>query len=227
MNRKSKALGLVLFAAFSLSAVTASGASAAGERFHSDGEHTILDFTQDGTESSATGLQTFTTTAGQLSCTGVEANVTLTGKTLSEITAVPVFTNCNKREGADEHESLLIHVQMTSCDYLLTSEKSGIDAPVHIRCSTPGDHIHLKATFLGTELNCLTIPSQTPTGGGLSYHNIGASPRTLTIEATVTGVEYTEKGVCGSAVANDGIYTGNVLVRGTNTEGKEVDTWWE
>jgi|GEM_PF-3402549 len=50
MHRKPKALGLVLFAAFALSAMTASGASAAGERFHSAADHTILDITQDGAE---------------------------------------------------------------------------------------------------------------------------------------------------------------------------------
>jgi len=55
MNRKLKALGLALFAAFALSAMTASGASAAEELFHSSQEHTILDVTQDGTEGSITG----------------------------------------------------------------------------------------------------------------------------------------------------------------------------
>jgi len=225
MNRKLKALGLALFAAFALSAMTASGASAA-EEFHSSEAHTILDVTQDGTEGSITGQQIFETTVGKLSCTGVEASVTLTAKTLSEITAVPTYTKCNKIENGAE--GLVTHVKFTSCDYLFTSKKSGTHSQVHIQCSTPGDHIHVNATFLGSEVQCVTIPPQTPTGGGVTYHPVGSAPkRTLTIEATVTGIEYTEKGICGSAVANNGIYNGNVLVQGTNTNNEEIDIWWE
>jgi len=228
MNRKSKALGLALFAAFALSAMTASGAWASGERFHSATEHTILDVTQDGTEGSSTGRQILATTLFELSCTGAEANVTLTQKTLGEITVSPNFTKCNKLEGEDKHEGLAPHALMKSCDYLYTSERSGTHAPVHIQCSIVGDHIHFTITFLGAELLCMTIPPQTPTGGGVSYHNVGSPPnRTVTLEETITGIEYTEKGACGSAVANDGTYTGNLLVQGTNTANEEVDTWWE
>jgi len=228
MNRMLKALGLAMFAVLALGAMTASGASAAGERFHSATEHTILDVTQDGTEGSATGQQIFKTTAGELPCTGVEASVTLTAKTTSEITTTPTFTKCNKIEGGKE--GLTLHMKMTSCDYLFTAEKSGTHAPVHIQCSTPGDHIHINATFLGSEILCMTFPPQTPTGGGVVYHNVRSvenGPRTITIETTVTGIEYTEKGACGSAVANDGTWTGNFLVQGTNTNKEEVDCWWE
>ena len=225
MHRKSKALVPILFAAFALSAMTASGASAAGERFHISVEHAILDFAQDGTEGTAS-WHTFTTTVGELRCTGVEASVTPTAKTFSEITAAPTYTKCNKIESGSE--GLTLHVKMTSCDYLYTDERSGTHAPVHIQCSTPGDHIHINVTFLGSEILCMTIPPQTPTSNGVVYHTVGVSPnRTLTIEPTVEGIEYTEKSVCGSAVANDGKYTGNILVRGTNTNKEAVDTWWE
>src|SRR6476619_3872859 len=225
MNRKLKALGLALFAAFALSAMTASGASAA-EEFHSSEAHTILDVTQDGTEGSITGQQIFETTVGKLSCTGVEASVTLTAKTLSEITAVPTYTKCNKIENGAE--GLVTHVKFTSCDYLFTSKKSGTHSQVHIQCSTPGDHIHVNATFLGSEILCMTIPPQTPTSGGVVYHNLGEPPatRTITIEVTVEGIEYTEKGACGSSTVNNGKYFGNVLVQGTNTNNEETDIWW-
>jgi len=225
MSNKVKALGLALFAALALSAMTASGASAAGELFHSSQEHTTLDITQDGTEGSATGVQTFSTTAGQFTCTGVEASVTLTEKTGREITAVPSITKCNKIESGKE--GLTLHLKFTSCDTLITSERSGTHAPVHIQCTTPGDHVHVAATFLGSEILCMTIPSQTPTGGGVVYHNIGTNPRTVTVEATISGIEYTEKGACGSSVGNDGTLAGNLLVQGTSTDGNEIDVWWE
>jgi len=226
MNRKLKALALALFAAFALSAMTASSASASGETFHSDGDHTILDVTQDGTEGSSTGQQIFETTAGKLSCTGVEASITLTATTTGEITAVPTYTKCNKIEGGAE--GLTTHVKMTSCDYLFTAESTPTHAQVHIQCSTPGDHIHVNATFLGSEILCMTIPPQTPTSGGVVYHNLGEPPatRTITIEVTVEGIEYTEKGACGSSTVNNGKYFGNVLVQGTNTNNEETDIWW-
>jgi len=222
MNRKSKALGLALFAVFALSAMTASSASAAGELFHSDGDHTILDATQDGAEGSETGRPTFHTTVGKLTCKGVHAEVTITETTPSQITAKPTYTNC-------QGLGLTTHVHMNTCDFLFTSEKVDSDAPVHIKCEKLGDEIEIKATFLGSEVNCVDVPAQTPTGGGVVYHEhvVGAKIRTLTIEATVKGIEYTETGSCGSKVANDGEYTGNVLIEGTNTNKEETDIWWK
>jgi len=226
MNRKSKALGLLLFAALAFSAMTASGASAAGELFHSATAHTILDVTQAGTEGSVEGQQIFSTTAGELSCTGVEATATLTAQTVSEITAVPTYTKCNKIESGKE--GLTTHVKMTSCDFLSTSARSGTNAPAHIKCTTPGDHIHINATFLGSEILCMTIPPQTPTGGGFTFTIIGSFPtRKIRVHVAWIGIEYTEKSACGSSVANDGTYNGDFLVQGTDTSGNAVDTWWE
>jgi len=117
---------------------------------------------------------------------------------------------------------------MTSCAFVITSKKVGNHSPVHIECTTPGDHIHVNATFLGSEVQCATIPPQTPTSGGAVFHSVGSPPkRTLTIEFTVVGIEITEKGVCGSSTSNVTEYKGNVLVQGTNTNNEEIDLWWE
>ena len=227
MSYKSKALGFTLFAVLALSAVSVSGASAAGERFHAETAHTTLDFTQDGTEGSATATQKIATTVGEFDCTGMRGTVTLTEATPTAITLVPDYAGCFKIEGGGKGAT--VHVRMRSCDYLFTSEKSNSHGPVHIRCTTPGDHIQINATILGTEALCIKIPAQTPTGGGATYHNVGSgTTREVTIEATVTGIEYTEINVCGSGtVANDGTYTGNFLATGTNTVGEHEGVWWE
>ena len=222
MSHKLKALGLALFAVLALSAVSASGASAAGELFHAETAHSTLDFTQDG-NGTTTGLQVFETTIeGALECTGVSGSATLTASTVTQVTATPVYSGCKKG-------SLNTDVKMRSCDYLFTSEITPTHAQVHIQCATPGDHIQVNGTILGSEVACVKIPAQTPTGGGVTYHNIGSgTTREVTITATVTGIEYTEVGACGSnTVANDGKYTGNVLVTGTNTAGEHEGVWWE
>ena len=205
----------------------ASGASAAGERFHAETAHSTLDFTQDGTEGTATGTQTFATTVGSLTCTGVKGSATLTEATPSSITLVPEYTNCAKIEGGVEGTKL--DIKMRSCDYLFTAERSGTHAQVHIKCTTAGDHIATNATILGSEVACMKFPAQTLTGGGVVYHNIGSgTTREITIETTVTGLEYTEVGACGSnTVANDGTFQGNLLVTGTNTNGEHEGVWWE
>ena len=219
MNRKLKALGLTLMATLALSALAASGASAAGEQFHAEVDHAVLD--------ASGGLQTFTTTVGELTCEKVTGDATIAEKvtTTSEITATGIVYsgNCKRSDGVKTD------IDMKHCDYLFTSEKSGTHAPVHIKCENVGEHIAVNATILGSLVACVKVPPQTPTGGGVTYDSNGSgSSRTVTITATVTGIEYTEVGACGkNTVANDGTYTGSVTITGTNTGGAQVGIWWQ
>ena len=224
MSHKLKALGLTLFAVFALSATMASGASAAEELFHSEVTNTTLVASQDGEITSSTGLQTFHTTLGKLTCGKVSGQVTIAAKTVEEVTIAPTYEHCEK-------EGVKTDVHFETCDYLFTSKKTtgATHSEVHIKCTKAGDHIRINATILGSQVACAEVPAQTPTGGGVTYHNIGTgTTREITITATVTGIEYTEVGACGkSTVANDGEYTGNVLVTGTNATKEHVGLWWE
>ena len=222
MKRKSRALGLALFAVFALSAVLASGASAAGELFHSEVSHTILNLTQDGTEGGETGSQIFKVTlSGDVRCEGVKGSATISAGTRTEITVVPEYTQCLITGAGTK-----IHFRMRSCAYVFTSEKVGTHAAVHIECSIPGDHIRLTMTVLGAEVVCKEYPAQTPTGGGVVYHNVGSgTTREITIETTVSGLEHTDVGMCGELEAEDETFTGNMLLKASSTEGRRGWRW--
>ncbi len=220
MSNKLKVLGLAFVAIFAMSAVAASAASAA-ETFHSDGHPTTL-------TAEAKTNQVFTTTVGKVTCTAVSLdNTTITAEETHEITAHPTYTGCTGPLG------ITIRVNMTSCDYNFTSTRTGEHAQVHIECATTGDEIDVRKEIFGVESECIRVPAQTPTGGGVTYTNGEANGiRDVVVKATVTGIKYTEMGGvgCGTAgtVVNDGTYTGEVTVKGDNDPGGEpTSIWWE
>ena len=211
MSIKLKALSLGLVAAFAISAIAASSALAVEvpAKFTSTKEHTILSAT-------AINNQVFTTTAGTTECTAVAVDeATMATGVESAITATPTYTGCI----GFLPSSVTIRVTMTSCDYKFTSEvPAGREhAELHIECTTAGDEIDWEAKFLGVFVQCLKVPPQTPTGGGVTYANSGIDH--IKIKATVTGIKYTEVGACGPGTANDGAYFGEVTVSGKDTEG--------
>lgn len=221
MNRKLKALGLAFVAAFAMSAVVASGASAA-ETFHSDGHHTILD-----AESIGAAGQVFKTTVDTLKCTGVSVDGTTNETETHELTATATYSGCSA-----VGLKLTTRVTMTTCDYKFTStlvEHTGQKhAEVHIECTNPEDEIDIEALFLGAYRQCVKVPPQTPTTPGVTYSNGGSgSTEDIVVKATVEGIKYTEVGICGSnTVHNDGTYEGEVTVKGTDTEGNHTAIWW-
>ena len=206
MSIKLKALGLALVAACAMSAIAASSASAAGEKFTSNREHTIL-------STSSINKQVFTTTAGTIECT--EASVdeaTMATGAESAITAKPTYNGCT---GVIGGSAVTTRITMTSCDYKFTSEvPAGKEhAEVHIECTTAGDEIDIEGKFLGVFVQCIKVPAQTPTGGGVTYENSGTDH--IKIKATLTGIKYTEIGGCGSNTnVNDGTYSGEITVSG-------------
>lgn len=229
MNRKLKMLGFAAIAALALSAVGASGASAVDRHFASEKAHTILDAEALATEH---GIQKFTVTGGALGteCKKVSAHATIAAATVTEITATPTYSECEKSGGGQK-----VHVHMETCDYLFTATRTttpgGVEDPhsqVHIKCTQTGDHIEIKATTIIGELNCLRVPPQTPTGGGVTYETgVKNGKHDITINATVTGIEYTEVGACGANhVTNDGTYTGTITVSGTDAGGAAVGITW-
>ena len=214
MNRKLRTLGLALFAVLAVSATSASAAW--GANFHSDGSPTTV-------TPAGNNTQVFQTTVDEFTCTTVGGSGTNTGTTTSEVTFKPTYSGCK-----GVNKGLNAHVDMMSCAYIITANLVGSHAPVHVECSVAGDEITIQATIGGVKVPCLDIPAQTPTGGGLTYDNGTLSGvEDITATATITGITYTETGVCGSGETNNGSYTGQVTVTGENAEGEDTDIWWE
>ena len=212
MTIKLKALSLALVAACAMSAIVASSASASGEKFTSDRTHTIL-------SASAITNQVFTTTAGTIECTAMSVDeATMATGVESAITAKPTYSGC-----IGISVPVTFRVTPTSCDYRFTSEiPAGREhAEVHIECTTAGDEIDWEAKFLGVFLPCITVPAQTPTGGGVTYANSGTDH--IKVKATVTGIKYTEDMPCGNNTnVNDGTYSGEVTVSGKEPGGNRA-----
>ena len=211
MTIKLKVLGLALVAACAMSAMAATSASATGEKFTSDKTHTIL-------SASAINNQVLTTTVGATECTEISFDeATMASTAVTEITAKPTYSGCVDTIGGSK---VTARVNMTSCDYKFTSEiPAGKEhSQLHIECTTAGDEIDWEVKVLGVFVQCLKIPAQTPTGGGVTYANSGTDH--IKMKFTVTGIKYTELGSCGNNTnVNDGTYEGEVTVSGKDTAG--------
>ena len=215
MLHTCKTFAVSFVATIAIGATMASVASASGEVFNFSVTHPTLDVSG--------GTQTFEATNGKFTCNSVTGSATISGSSATEVTLVPAYTSCKKEEGT------VVHVRMKSCDYLLTSEVTSTHAQMHINCTTAGDEIQINATVLGTEVLCIKIPAQTPTGGGVTYTNVnkGSGTGTVTAKVTITGIEYTEVGACGSGtVANNGTYTAELTLQATDTSGNSKEAWW-
>jgi len=193
--------------------VLPASALGAGELFTSTVSHPILDFSG--------GKQALTTTAGTLECESVSGTATFTSTATSELSIAPTYSGCKLL-------GLIAHVQMRSCAFVYQAELLEAHAPVGIHCTTKGDEVYIRATFLGSEVECIRLPEQTATGGGATYSNEGKGSGTgdVKVQGTTTGIEYTEKGTCGSGIANNGTYSGELTIKATDTEGKLKEVSW-
>ncbi|HST68759.1 MAG TPA: hypothetical protein VLI94_03765 [Solirubrobacterales bacterium] len=178
MIRKFKTLGLALVAVLALSAVVASAAMA-------EGEYTAGSYPASGTAHSAAKNDVFTTSGGTVECTSSFA------ATLSEpsnhLTVVPTYTNCVAFGFA--HAT----VTMDGCDYTFeTPVNTGTDkwnAPVEVVCpDTAGGRDEITITAGNCEVR---VPTQTPSGHVGITLNTAATPNDVSVQATITGIDYT------------------------------------
>ena len=229
MNRKLKALGLALFAAFALSAVAAQAASAAEHHFLSDSGTGVTHLT-----AKAEGKQLFKATpkaTQTVECNEVAVrNATVEGNETTEITAEPVYGN-EEFNCVVEPEGLPIRVLSNECHYTfhgettedVTGEQS---APVDLTC--PGTGILLQVEAAGLTFPCIEIePNQELEG--VKYTEDEANENALTLDAAVHGIKSETMGVCKQSeepvTHTDGVYTGQVTVTGYEDEAhtEEVD----
>jgi hypothetical protein len=203
MINKIKALGLAMVAVFAMSAVAASAASA--HEFTSSVDNTTL-------MGEATTPQVFNTTVGELECSAVsldEANSTIEGTTAETVTARPEYSGCVKAG-----TSTKIYPEFGECGYVFTSETTEELAEVEIECPNEGEEVEIKAT--GFKLGCVNVPPQPVTGVHYIDATTGTGTGDIDVVANVSGIEYNEKGVCGSGHGEEGTYTGTVTVQGTD-----------
>jgi hypothetical protein len=211
MTRNLKALGLALAAMLAMGAVAASSASA---DFMTEQQETTLTVEAHPEETA----QVFATETGEVVCNKLTTHDEVVSPGRS-ITVSPTYSECTAFIGESE---LALKVTFTSCDYNFTTE--GI---LHIECTKHGDYIHIEVTAFN--LNCFTI-EDTQTFSGIKYTNKGVgATRDITLDANLTGIKYTEVGVCGEGTTrNDGTYTGKATIKGDDPDtGAHVGIWHE
>jgi hypothetical protein len=203
-----------------MGAISASAASA--HTFDYEVDHTLL-------MAEAKTEQVFSTGTGEVKCKKVTLSPTDplntklwgVGETNGHpsATARPTYSECMANIAGIG--LVTATVEFTSCYYEFTGETTaGTEhAPVHVRCETPGDEIHVKIT--ASKLKCYTIPAQTVEG--VHYTNTGAgNTRDVDIKATVTSIEATKEGGCGAGLEENATYSGEATVTGTDTNENQV-----
>src|SRR5215203_3750241 len=196
MNRKIKALGLALVASLAMSAMVASAAQAI--EFHSTAAHTIL-----------TGEQTtshkFTVGSGfgAITCTTAKFTGTTTATTEASQKITPEYKGCKDSFGRTAHVTV-------SATYTFTPPA----------VATGEANVHLNGS--GTVI--CDVKVETQTNNGIVYHNVASGVETTT---NTTNVKTTTSGASLNCGVSDGAhtggsYTGNSVVKGTDTEGKAV-----
>jgi hypothetical protein len=228
MTRNLKVLGLALMAAFAMSAVVASAASAQNGKLTSDGPVTLT-----GTELAGNafhfgeGLGLPATKCNDSTFHGGKLNGTTGGvhqllpSGESNFTFVPKYKECKVG-------FLPATVDMTSCDFVFTLGATtgggatyGITS--HLECSVPGDTVHLTAFSDAGHTNrvcSITFGAQTNIPG---LHATNVAGGTVLVNGTATGITAThlnEPGCPGHVHSAIATYVVNVEVKGDNAAGQ-------
>ncbi|HEX3174217.1 MAG TPA: hypothetical protein VHQ43_08370 [Solirubrobacterales bacterium] len=224
MTRIFKAIGLVCLIAYAAGVLSTSAASA--HTFDYEFYHTLL-------MAEAKSEQILTTAAvGETKCKKVSLSPTDplntklwgVGETNghASITLRPIYSECSMV--IPGLGTVKPTIEFTSCYFEITGETTaGTEhAPVHVRCETPGDEIHVKVGSINAK--CYTIPPQTVEGA--HYTNTGAqATRDIVVNSTITDMDVTREGICGSGLEKNATYQGEITLKGTNTEEGQVGIW--
>jgi hypothetical protein len=217
MIRNLKALGLALVAVCALGALAASSASAVTDVVTTPAGNTWVTGTSHDNKLTIPGKSEVKCTTSKYFATVKNGDTHLTvGATYSGIIGETPHTNpdCTV-EGVINTTAL---VAMNGCDYELTGTTTGLDAgktdaTVSVICPV-GKKIEIKTTAGCT----VSVPTQTPTVGGVAFTNKVPVAGKVTIDITATGVTYSTNFACQlaglSAEANDALFTGTVVTEG-------------
>jgi hypothetical protein len=228
MSIKLKALGLALFAALAVGAVSVVSATAeTGGHFTSESDWTHITGTDVGGVAENYLIDTpdnsrVTCPAGQ-----VKYTASISGTTVTQITATAEYPNGCEIRGTFNGPAT---VHMNGCDFTLTVESAEPEhTAAHLVC--PTDKEVTVTADPATIGSCIIhIPPQTPTSGGVVYeageHN-GAAGLTLNITAEGVTVNETPSGFLGCGTVsghhNDSDLYGTATVSGKDTDGIPVD----
>jgi hypothetical protein len=205
MKTKIKSLGCTLVALLAIAGIQASTASAE-PLFHSEAEHTI------GTGEQETQI-VFTVNAGTIKCNKLSGQGTMAGKTFTEATTTPVYSECTA------FGFLNATINMNGCHFVITA-----DIEVHMICPA-GQMMVVKAG------NC-TVKVGPQSATSVEYETVGTgSKREIIAREEGSGIHYLQEDgfLCpgtGSGTFTDGKAVGSVRTKGENTEGKQVGIWW-
>ncbi len=238
MTRNLKALGLALAAVFAMSALSAASAQAEPtftgyETPSGTHVHTTIKGTTD------PGAIEIFDAGSKIECHNTYSATDLTGDTKTLTVTVTDWKTPNTEEGkhckanAGGLGNFKADIEFTSCDYLFHVdkflEKDTYTGSVDIKCTTPGDSIHIRVTNSTGGTKCLiTVPEQTGLNHIVFHNKTEIKPTKVTVTATVEKIKYTqtEGGILGCGKANgnyESTYTGEATVEGFNTAGEQID----
>ena len=224
MIRNLKVFGLALVAAFAMSALVASAASAnAAYWFTSDGDWTTLSGSQGGTP------DTLATHAGTLSCTTVTYTGSTSATTTNTITLSPAYAGCTLKPlpGA-----MTFH--MNGCVYDIEADgqtttggvpNGKFDTNTTIVCPTTTTPSHVTHDITTTVVlagvkKCTIHIEEQNLGTGWVFTNSGGG---LAATISFSNIKYTQtqgtgEGKCATTTTTtNGSYIGSATISGKNT----------
>jgi hypothetical protein len=221
MVRKLEVLSLALAAFAALNALAACTASAAGERFHSEVEPTIV-------TAANTNTFVFSSSGASTECTTIVFKGTMRVRTEATWTMHPGYAGCTfLGEPAT--------VDTAGCNYVFGAETASSVIPVEIECTAGAA---MKVTSPGCTL---TFGGQKLTGG-VSVTNEGSGSTRDSRVVWEVGTTFSKSGsLCFLFSGTTGTLKGTTTVKGfidngvsgnidegaTYTEGAQVGIWWE
>jgi hypothetical protein len=224
MSLKLKALGLAVFAALAVGAVSVVSATAdTGGVFHSEVSWTHIKGAQEGTLHQNALIDHGEGDA--ITCSTVSYTGNTDALTETEITVTGSYSGCKTT-----NNGYPVTVDMTGCAFVLTiGDAAGLKHHTsHLECATGNEvDVTINPPFVG---EChIKIPAQTPTTGGTAYKGITVGGKNaLTLDITVEGITSTKTetgfGCLGApGHTNNSTLKGTVVAEGFNTAGGRVN----
>ncbi len=240
MTRNLKALGLALAAVLVISALSVASAQAVPTftGYETTPGNPHVHTTLEGTTDPGV-VEKFQTGVGTKECHNTYSGTDLTGDNSTATVTVTDWKTPNTSAG--KHcvttafgSEFKTDIEFTSCDYLFHVEsklkEDEYTGTVDVKCTTPGDHIHIKVTNASGGVKCLTtVPEQTGLKHVIFHNKKETKPTKVTVTANVTEITYTqtEGGLLGcgrkDGTYTDATYTGQATVAGANTAGQQID----
>jgi hypothetical protein len=207
MTEKLKTLGLVLIAVLALSAVVAPTAQAV--EFKAGAYPAAL--TGKAESLANGGSQKVVTTAGSFTCDTVNVTATLSAASSSFLTTTITYTDAvleaeGKKDTCTGALGSQPVIEVNGCQY-----RFNVAGTADLVCPESKSIVlnggGLCTLKFGSQTGMSKVIYTTITEGGVEK---------VTISLNLSNIKYSHSGLCGNGSGNTGIYTGNIIVSGTN-----------